>query len=205
MLNYDGKVGAVGRIPHYMRNLMSPAWRSVIRRRRRSAGPRRPMVSASNVGTARWARRSAGSRDEPGSRGSTAIPTATDTEQKILRDVFAQGDAWFRTGDLMRMDAPAISISSIASATRSAGRARTSRRRSRRRDHGRCRRPRSQCLWRARAGHRRARRHGRDRDRRCVGPRRLSRPPGATAAALRAAEIPARRRPHRHHLDFQTH
>jgi fatty-acyl-CoA synthase len=28
-----------------------------------------------------------------------------DSERKILRDVFASGDAWYRTGDLMRMDA----------------------------------------------------------------------------------------------------
>jgi fatty-acyl-CoA synthase len=27
-----------------------------------------------------------------------------DTEKKILRDVFAPGDVWFRTGDLMRLD-----------------------------------------------------------------------------------------------------
>merc|ERR1712151_355749 len=26
------------------------------------------------------------------------------TEKKILRDVFAEGDAWFRTGDLLRTD-----------------------------------------------------------------------------------------------------
>jgi fatty-acyl-CoA synthase len=29
---------------------------------------------------------------------------ASDTEQKILRSVFEEGDAWYRTGDLMRMD-----------------------------------------------------------------------------------------------------
>ena len=29
---------------------------------------------------------------------------AAETEKKILRDVFAKGDAWFRTGDLMRRD-----------------------------------------------------------------------------------------------------
>jgi fatty-acyl-CoA synthase len=29
---------------------------------------------------------------------------AADSERKILRDVFAPGDAWFRTGDLMRRD-----------------------------------------------------------------------------------------------------
>jgi fatty-acyl-CoA synthase len=34
--------------------------------------------------------------------GYTSI---NDSERKILRDVFAHGDAWYRTGDLMRMDA----------------------------------------------------------------------------------------------------
>ncbi len=29
----------------------------------------------------------------------------TESERKILRDVFARGDAWYRTGDLMRKDA----------------------------------------------------------------------------------------------------
>ena len=29
---------------------------------------------------------------------------ASETEKKILRDVFRRGDAWFRTGDLMRRD-----------------------------------------------------------------------------------------------------
>src|SRR4029078_9948489 len=29
---------------------------------------------------------------------------AQATEKKILRDVFTPGDAWFRTGDLMRQD-----------------------------------------------------------------------------------------------------
>ena len=31
--------------------------------------------------------------------------SAEATEQKILRDVFKEGDAWFRTGDLLRQDA----------------------------------------------------------------------------------------------------
>src|SRR5204862_796657 len=30
---------------------------------------------------------------------------AADSEKKILHDVFEKGDAWFRTGDLMRRDA----------------------------------------------------------------------------------------------------
>ena len=36
---------------------------------------------------------------------SRAIPTRAESERKILRDVFATGDRWFRTGDLMRRDA----------------------------------------------------------------------------------------------------
>jgi fatty-acyl-CoA synthase len=37
-------------------------------------------------------------------RRFTGYTSAEDTESKILRDVFEPGDAWFRTGDLMRRD-----------------------------------------------------------------------------------------------------
>ena len=36
---------------------------------------------------------------------SKATPTLATTDAKILRDVLAPGDAWLRTGDLMRQDA----------------------------------------------------------------------------------------------------
>jgi fatty-acyl-CoA synthase len=39
----------------------------------------------------------------PGSRFD-GYTDARDSEKKILRDVFKPGDAWFRTGDLMRRD-----------------------------------------------------------------------------------------------------
>ena len=35
---------------------------------------------------------------------SRATPQRAQNEKKILRDVFEKGDAWFRTGDLMRKD-----------------------------------------------------------------------------------------------------
>src|SRR6202012_4455028 len=41
--------------------------------------------------------------DEPG-KTFDGYTKASDTEKKILRDVFEKGDAWFRTGDLMRKD-----------------------------------------------------------------------------------------------------
>src|SRR6202011_3335368 len=44
-----------------------------------------------------------GTADEGGGRFEGYTDRA-ETEKKILRDVFAKGDAWFRTGDLMRLD-----------------------------------------------------------------------------------------------------
>jgi fatty-acyl-CoA synthase len=41
---------------------------------------------------------------EPG-RTFDGYTKKTDTEKKVLRDVFEKGDSWFRTGDLMRRDA----------------------------------------------------------------------------------------------------
>jgi fatty-acyl-CoA synthase len=42
-------------------------------------------------------------QDDPGAKfdGYTLL---AETEKKVLRDVFELGDAWFRTGDLMRRD-----------------------------------------------------------------------------------------------------
>jgi fatty-acyl-CoA synthase len=44
-----------------------------------------------------------GSADDGGGRFE-GYTDAAETEKKILRDVLARGDAWFRTGDLMRLD-----------------------------------------------------------------------------------------------------
>ena len=44
-----------------------------------------------------------GTADEGGGRFE-GYTDAGETEKKMLRDVFAKGDAWFRTGDLMRLD-----------------------------------------------------------------------------------------------------
>jgi fatty-acyl-CoA synthase len=41
--------------------------------------------------------------DRPGNRFE-GYAAANQNEHKILRDVFKKGDAWFRTGDLMRKD-----------------------------------------------------------------------------------------------------
>jgi fatty-acyl-CoA synthase len=100
LMNLDGRVGAVGRLPRLMRAAMGI---SLIRydvaadeHLRDSKGfcvPCKPDEVGEAIG-----RISAFGRFE----GYTN-PEAT--EKKILRDVFKKGDAYFRTGDLMRMDA----------------------------------------------------------------------------------------------------
>ena len=56
----------------------------------------------SRASPARRARRSGAS---PGSTRFEGYTSSSATEKKILRDVFEKGDAYFRTGDLLRMDA----------------------------------------------------------------------------------------------------
>ena len=100
LMNLDGKVGAIGRLPRVLRFAMGTALvRYDVARdehERTQDGfciPCRPGEVGEAIG-----RISAFGRFE----GYTN-PEAT--EKKILRDVFKKGDAYFRTGDLMRMDA----------------------------------------------------------------------------------------------------
>jgi fatty-acyl-CoA synthase len=102
MLNYDGKVGAVGRLPFYMRGLVQTRIvKFDIEREVPVRGPDGRCIecAADEVGEV-IGKISA----EPG-RTFDGYSTKADTEKKVLRDVFAVGDRWFRTGDLMRRDA----------------------------------------------------------------------------------------------------
>jgi len=102
MLNYDGKVGAVGRIPPYMRGLMKTRIvRFDIEHEVPVRGPDGRCIecAADEVGEV-IGKISA----EPG-RSFDGYTTKADTEKKVLHDVFEAEDSWFRTGDLMRRDA----------------------------------------------------------------------------------------------------
>ena len=103
MMNFDGRPGAVGRVPPWIRGpfrnlrivLTSPETGQLVR------GPDGLCVEAK--------------ADEPGELvGQIGEKSRTRfegyenrdaTERKIARDVAVAGDAWFRTGDLMRRDA----------------------------------------------------------------------------------------------------
>jgi fatty-acyl-CoA synthase len=101
MLNYDGKIGAVGRIPRYMRGIMQTRLvrfdiehEAPIRDARGFCVECRP----GEVGEA------IGKIIAKAGHNFEGYTKSTDTEKKILRDVFVPGDAWFRTGDLLRID-----------------------------------------------------------------------------------------------------
>ncbi|HEY4125382.1 MAG TPA: long-chain-acyl-CoA synthetase, partial [Rhizomicrobium sp.] len=101
MLNYDGKVGAVGRIPHYLRNVLTT------RIVRFDIEHEMPVRNAEGF-CVECAPNEAGEAigqitHEPG-KDFEGYTKAADTQKKILHDVFEKGDSWFRTGDLMKQD-----------------------------------------------------------------------------------------------------
>ena len=102
MFNFDGKVGAIGRVPNYLRKQFNI--RLVQFDVENEAPYRGPsgLCSAPGVGdVGECLGHIAG--DARGDFGGYADKAAS--EKKILHDVFEQGDAWFATGDLMRQDA----------------------------------------------------------------------------------------------------
>ena len=102
MMSYDGKVGAVGRIPRYMRGLFKT--RLVRFDVEREAPVRGPDGFCLECADGEAGEAIGKIEDEPG-RNFEGYTRKADTEKKILRDVFEKGDAWFRTGDLLKRDA----------------------------------------------------------------------------------------------------
>jgi fatty-acyl-CoA synthase len=101
MLNYDGKVGAVGRVPNYMRKVVTTR---IVRFDIEHEVPvRGPDGFCIECGPGEAGEAIGQILDEPG-KSFEGYSRAADTEKKILRNVFATGDAWFRTGDLMKHD-----------------------------------------------------------------------------------------------------
>jgi fatty-acyl-CoA synthase len=103
LFNVEGKVGAIGRIPP----LLAHRFPAAILRVDAEAGiPVRNeegLCTACARGEVGEAIGRIGTADQGGGRFEGYTDTA-ETEKKILRDVFAKGDAWFRTGDLMLLD-----------------------------------------------------------------------------------------------------
>lgn len=103
LINPDGTVGAIGRIPRFLENRFN------VRLVKFDLDKEEPVRGEDGFCL----------RAEPGEVGEALGEIRLDearfsfdgyagskeqTEKKILRDAFEKGDAWFRTGDLMRQD-----------------------------------------------------------------------------------------------------
>jgi fatty-acyl-CoA synthase len=103
LYNVEGKPGAIGRIPPLLAHRFPAVIVKLDTERDvpvRDAGGLCIACARGEVGEAIGR---IGTANEGGGRFE-GYTDAHETEKKILRDVLAKGDAWFRTGDLMRLD-----------------------------------------------------------------------------------------------------
>jgi fatty-acyl-CoA synthase len=101
MLNYDGTVGAVGRVPDYLEWLLpSRVVRFDVEKEMPVRGPDGLCIECGpdEAGEA------LGGISKRAGREFEGYTVKADSDKKMLRDVFQKGDVWFRTGDLMRRD-----------------------------------------------------------------------------------------------------
>jgi fatty-acyl-CoA synthase len=101
MLNYDGTVGAVGRVPEYLEWLLpSRVVRFDVEKEMPVRGPDGLCIECgpNEAGEA------LGGISKRAGREFEGYTVKAESDKKMLRDVFRHGDVWFRTGDLMRRD-----------------------------------------------------------------------------------------------------
>jgi fatty-acyl-CoA synthase len=101
LFNYDRRIGAIGRVPAYLRSNFQ------VRLVKFDVEAEAPVRDANGLCVL-------ADRNEPGEavglikddarHNYTGYADKAASERKILRDVITHGDAWFRTGDLMRQD-----------------------------------------------------------------------------------------------------
>jgi fatty-acyl-CoA synthase len=103
LYNVEGRPGAIGRIPPLLAHRFPAA---IVRVDQEAGTPARTadgLCVACARGEVGEAIGRIGTADEGGGRFE-GYTDKSETEKKILRHVFAQGDSWFRTGDLMKCD-----------------------------------------------------------------------------------------------------
>lgn len=104
LLNYDGTVGAVGRIPGWAKKKFNveivrfnTETEQVVR------GPDGLCIACAPGEAGEALGKISNDPDTPTGRFD-GYAKKEETEKKILRDVFEKGDQWFRTGDLLKQD-----------------------------------------------------------------------------------------------------
>jgi fatty-acyl-CoA synthase len=104
LYNVEGKIGAIGRVPPFLRHRFPLA---LVKFDDESGFPMRGedghclRCATGESGEAIGRIHDASARISGEFEGYSR---AEQSEQKVLRDVFERGDAWYRTGDLMRVD-----------------------------------------------------------------------------------------------------
>lgn len=102
VLNLDGKTGAVGRVPGYLKsqfNIRLVRFNFETEEPERDANGRCIPCKPGEVGEA------IGLIKQDARHNFAGYADKAASEKKILRNVYAPGDQWFRTGDLMKQDA----------------------------------------------------------------------------------------------------
>jgi fatty-acyl-CoA synthase len=104
LYNVEGKPGAIGRLPGFMSHRSPVAIvkydvESGISARAASGFCIPCAVNEPGEAIGRLPQ-----NDKPEASRFEGYTSVTDNERKVLRDVFSPGDAWFRTGDLMKRD-----------------------------------------------------------------------------------------------------
>ena len=105
LYNVEGKIGAIGRVPPFLSHrfpLTLVKFDVASGAPARDAEGRAIRCATNETGEA-IGRIGHGTAEAAGGEFE-GYTSAADTERKILRDVFEAGDAWYRTGDLMRRD-----------------------------------------------------------------------------------------------------
>jgi len=105
IFNFDGKEGAVGRIPWFLAHRFpTKVVRFDVERQEPVRNEQGFCIECNPDEPGEVIGRILKDSSKPGARFEGYATTA-ETEKKVLHDVFAKGDIWFRTGDLMRKDA----------------------------------------------------------------------------------------------------
>ncbi len=105
LFNLEGKPGAVGRIPWFLKAKFQT---KIVRYDMERQAPIRNAFGFCEEAAAGEAGEALGRIFDDPSKPSSRFEgysNVADNHAKILRNVFAEGDTWFRSGDLMRKDA----------------------------------------------------------------------------------------------------
>jgi fatty-acyl-CoA synthase len=105
LFNFEGKEGAVGRVPWFLAHRFpTKVVRFDVERQQPIRDAQGFCIECAPDEPGEVIGKILKDASKPGARFE-GYATAAETEMKILHDVFRKGDVWFRTGDLMRKDA----------------------------------------------------------------------------------------------------